>query len=450
MKGSSATFPLNRQIVTNAERRVIRARAGHSNAPSGESRSESLQSFLSDVVSQPYRYEPSRVIAALDRAVDNGANVIAPLTVTDHVPILVSPLHALIMYSTEHGGLRMQTARLISKMIRRGANVNAVDEEGQTPLSRALKLNYSGPNRAEIVHALIERGANVNMRFRSRRMYLQFQYQYPIHIATAYVSIQRTAHERRAEMRIIHEMLRAGADVNSRDENGDTPIMRGAQYFGDMCKFLISHGADVNARDNDGQTALHHAMVSGAKELIKSGANVSAVDRQGRTPLMTVPDSTRKILLLNGADVNARDNDGKTVLIRDLSRSIRLFSVGRVRVLLDAGANVDLQDFSGMTALMYTCYADGNPLTVSGRRTSSRFPIFELLLTRTRNINAVDSSGHTALWHVVRGGLGESAVRLLLDKGANRTNRAVLAISARKGSRVRRALNAVRAHNSRP
>ena len=81
---------------------------------------------------------------------------------------------------------------------------------------------------------------------------------------------------------------------------------------------MLECGADINARDNDGQTALMNANDEDCiKVLIEAGADVNAKDNDGWTPLMHLYHEGPEIiemLIKAGADVNARDNDGETVL----------------------------------------------------------------------------------------------------------------------------------------
>ncbi len=98
-------------------------------------------------------------------------------------------------------------------------------------------------------------------------------------------------------------LLAHGADVNARDDSGSTPLHRA--LYKDESELLLSHGADVNARDNKGQTPLHNAASDDPKDfkgkgvlelatewdlarievLLAHGADVNATDNDGRTPL---------------------------------------------------------------------------------------------------------------------------------------------------------------------
>ena len=121
---------------------------------------------------------------------------------------------------------------------------------------------------------------------------------------------------------MVQLLLSKGADVNTRNYAGWTPIICNA--IGDnpeMIELLISKGADVNASTHeDGMTALMFAAeespVEIAELLISKGAQVNAKDSNGCTPLMhAAMDGDADMceyLISQGAIVHARDNDGWT------------------------------------------------------------------------------------------------------------------------------------------
>jgi ankyrin repeat protein len=82
-------------------------------------------------------------------------------------------------------------------------------------------------------------------------------------------------------------LAKAGANVNARDENGNTPLHDPASA--DFAAELLKLGANVNARNYDGQTPLHRAVEDVSYEVVKlllsKGAETNAQDKNGRTPM---------------------------------------------------------------------------------------------------------------------------------------------------------------------
>jgi hypothetical protein len=76
----------------------------------------------------------------------------------------------------------------------------------------------------------------------------------------------------------VKSHLKNGADVNAKDINGRTPLMRAAEK-GDlpMIKYLVEKSADVNAQDNNGMTPLNYAIVKEYPEAVKYLSSKGAV-----------------------------------------------------------------------------------------------------------------------------------------------------------------------------
>ncbi len=152
-------------------------------------------------------------------------------------------------------------------------------------------------------------------------------------------------------------LLKAGADVNSKDKHLETPLHNAAvKGRTGIAKVLLDAGADVNARDDDGLTPLHNAAVWGhvelARMLLAAGADVNARDRQNETPLHLVAsrrvpplsvyaDMTR-LLLEAGARPNSRAADGTTPLGRAEVAASRLSLDGNMKAAGDANEVVSL------------------------------------------------------------------------------------------------------------
>ncbi len=122
---------------------------------------------------------------------------------------------------------------------------------------------------------------------------------------------------------LVKKMLSYGADVNAKNNNGETSLHSASIHgYTEIVKLLLEHGADVNVKNNNGRTALYLAStnrhIETVKLLLGHGANVNVKDNNGDTPLywasMYGYSETVKLLLEYGADVNAKNNNGKTPL----------------------------------------------------------------------------------------------------------------------------------------
>ncbi len=91
---------------------------------------------------------------------------------------------------------------------------------------------------------------------------------------------------------VVEELLRAGAEVNTANDGGITPLMIAAAYLPDnlaIFQRLLDAGGDINAQDRRGMTVLMTAASNGRKNAVKlllaHGADPAIHDNLGRTAL---------------------------------------------------------------------------------------------------------------------------------------------------------------------
>ena len=236
--------------------------------------------------------------------------------------------------------IRCGNAKSIEKILEFGVNLNKVkDTIGQSALRIAIERN-----NLPIVKLLLEYGADPN--------HIDKLWSSPIHYTV--------------DSEIIKELLKYGAEVDSEDSSGMTPLMRAlaGEKF-EIAKIFLDHGANINHCDNDGLTALHEASNTGQLEtiefLLKHGANIDAIDDEKCSPLHLAarrnnepfweeeqPEAV-KILLKNGANPNLKDIETKT----GLHYAVIGGNLDTVRLYLEYGTNLDfyIRDGDGITII---------------------------------------------------------------------------------------------------
>ncbi|MCZ0944152.1 MAG: ankyrin repeat domain-containing protein [Gammaproteobacteria bacterium] len=301
---------------------------------------------------------------------------------------------------------------VVETLVAGGADPTARTTIGWTPLHAAAMGN---PN-PEIVGALLEVGADVDsvlandwngeIHFPNERSLMDAPSLVTLDGGWEMINGRSTAlhvasgHARNPS--VIAALLDGGADPNSRDVMGETPLFNAmAGLFSNDIELavvdqLLDAGADLNARNEGGGTALGSAVSFGLLEattmlldrgadpdtgtpllsaatrpsveltnlLLARGANPNARNTTfmyfhmaGDTPLHFVADSSGDTgvidaLLSGGADPNARNSQGRTALFSAVAPSIGDSNEAVVRRLLDAGADPNARDKAGRTPLI--------------------------------------------------------------------------------------------------
>jgi ankyrin repeat protein len=137
-----------------------------------------------------------------------------------------------------------------------------------------------------------------------------------------------------------------GADVNSRDDHGNTLLMQAAVYSTPaLMEFLLANGANQRRPTSAGYTALMRAMpdLVKIKMLVEHGADVNAASEEGMTPIIIAASISycgpRRFayLIQKGANLQAiaqRQGGGDAVMLAATQGAF-----ANLKILLDAGAN---------------------------------------------------------------------------------------------------------------
>ena len=69
---------------------------------------------------------------------------------------------------------------------------------------------------------------------------------------------------------VVELLVANGVDVNTKNEEGDTPLHIALRYDRiNLAELLIAKGADVRTQTQDGDTLLHQVASKGYKKLIE-------------------------------------------------------------------------------------------------------------------------------------------------------------------------------------
>ncbi len=261
-----------------------------------------------------------------------------------------------------------------------------------------------------------------------------------------------------ADVDAVQKLLKSGADINVKDDKGQTPIMYALKSGKrDFVKAMLRAKADINIPDPNGNTPLMQTIENHNFEMFnlllvhsfessfvpqadagKTGkvwvSNVLDINLQnhaGENALMLAArvgaDSALEALLDAGADIYAKGKDGATVMdvAKKFERTDMIETLNKFEEYLkrnsgildeaapegenkkpkDASIDVKSRDKTGQTPLLQFA-AIGNEDMV------------KKLLALNSDVEAKDFSGHTALMLAARKG-NSNIVRQLIEKNAN-------------------------------
>ncbi|GLG98360.1 Ankyrin repeat and KH domain-containing protein mask [Gryllus bimaculatus] len=212
--------------------------------------------------------------------------------------------------------------------------------------------------------------------------------------------------------RSIRMLVEAGAPLEDVDSGQQTALFYAGYVSGtDALSTLVELGANVNATDDNGENILHksvHRNPAAVEILLKAGIDKEARNNQGRTPVFKeagLSSDALHLLLKANVSLNIRDNENLTPFLfhalngdeygtalllewapdleeRDENGNTALLLAAKqasyarhnyptynytgllntVRILVEAGADVDTQNFEGLSPLLWfvdTGFASG-------------------------------------------------------------------------------------------
>jgi ankyrin repeat protein len=165
---------------------------------------------------------------------------------------------------------------------------------------------------------------------------------------------------------IVEYLIFQGARLNLPTFAGLTPVHCAASYGHEKTlRILLEHKADVNYVSRKDKTALSRIVEENVTEmdkrlrylrcaykLIEHGANINFQDRSGNSILQNTKDyAIFECLLEYKADVNlANPNNGRTPLLTFSEKPTKP-NLLKIKKLVDSGANVNVIDKEGHSAL---------------------------------------------------------------------------------------------------
>lgn len=260
-----------------------------------------------------------------------------------------------------HWAVHYGNRELASQLLQAGADVNAANAYGSTPIMEAAVLADH-----DLMQLLLQAGADVNTRNPDGQ--------------TPLMVVARSNRIDTARLLLQH-----GADVNASEQwkGQNAVIWAAAQSQPEMLALLLEAGGDPNSRSMinprerqisqerrfqwrpaGGMTALVYAAREGclacARLLVEAGADINAGDAENVTPLLTAVINLRfdtaKYLVEAGANVNKWSLRGENPIYSavdvntlphggypDRPSTDRTSSLDMIRILLEAGANPNLQ-----------------------------------------------------------------------------------------------------------
>ena len=245
--------------------------------------------------------------------------------------------------------LLAKNLKVWNDLVKIGFDVNVKDQNGQTAAWILLKNNYEpvwwstlkklkpdlnipAENGKTLLQYAVENDSGLSL--------TKYLLQNGANIKTLDSACLAKLHGDRAELTEL--LLNYGANTSYISDSGETLLMSAVQNLnGVLFDYLLANGADVNARDNNGNTALFYVA-----EAVLDNPQVSKDEM-----LAQLAEVIAKLKQL-GANINEQNGNGETVLVY-LAKTQSPAYAEIEKILLEQGADETIKDQYGRTVANY-------------------------------------------------------------------------------------------------
>lgn len=225
----------------------------------------------------------------------------------------------------------------------------------------------------------------------------------------------------------VKNLLQAGADVNAKNRANETALIIAARYNAEAIPLLIAHGADIeyevhdcDYRNNALTTAVRYNTES-VKQLLAAGANIKVCGTYHTNRHLLSDDllglasafnsDALEPLLQVFTKVNANDEFGTHAL-----RVAIKYKPEFITPLLKAGVDVNAKKDKGLSYASNELDSFLTPLMIAAERGTAE--VIKILVEAGAHLEVKDDNGCTALFHAINEGKNENASKLIA-LGAN-------------------------------